>query len=199
MRETKTIHRMIIVMVAIMLMSGSLYAKPKDKEPHQRGRGYYLHHKIKHKVRGYLKKLRGLEQRRQLKAQQPTVNPKGDDDFMYDKDALIKDLQGNLKKLESLGWSYNPNDDRGQGNMGKNTMIAPYGHDKDSDRKELYGNRGRVIRFINPGPDPTPDPEPEPPPPEPEPEPEPEPSPEPPPLPLGIFYSGEGGDSVYLE
>ena len=74
-----------------------------------------------------------------------------------------------LGKLERARWAHNPNDTRGQGNMGNVDMLDPYGHDKDSDRLELYGNRGRVIREV---------PEPEPPPEEPPPEP---PDPEPPP------------------
>ena len=91
--------------------------------------------------------------------------------------ALIRDLNESLRKLNKARWSYHPRDDRGQGNMGKVNMLDPFGHDKDSDRKELYGNRGRVIREIIPEPEPIP-PEPEPVPPEPEPEPEPEPNPE---------------------
>ena len=57
--------------------------------------------------------------------------------------------------------------------MGKVDMLDPFGHDKDSDRKELYGNNGRVIRVVEPPPDPDPEPEPEP-------EPEPPPDPDPP-------------------
>ena len=108
-------------------------------------------------------------------------------------------VEDSLSKLENSKWFYNPKDERGQGNMGKPDMLDPYGHDKDSDRMELYGNRGRVIK-PEPPPEPPPpeppppepepeppppEPEPEPPPPEPEPEPPPpEPEPEPPPLPL---------------
>ena len=83
---------------------------------------------------------------------------------------LMKSLNEAISKLEHSRWAYNPHDDRGQGNMGSVDMIAPYGHDKDSDRKELYGNRGRVIRAVEPTPPPEPTPEPTPPP-EPVPEP----------------------------
>jgi hypothetical protein len=62
-------------------------------------------------------------------------------------------------------WSYNPHDERGQGNMGKPDMVAPYGHDKDSDRLELTGSRGKVIRSAEPPPEPEPPPDPEPEPP----------------------------------
>ncbi len=93
----------------------------------------------------------------------------------------LNDAKTALEKLENSRWAYNPNDTRGQGNMGQVAMIAPYGHDKDSDRMELYGNRGRVIR---PEPTPTPTPEPEPTPaPQPEPTPTPTPEPEPTPAP----------------
>jgi len=51
-----------------------------------------------------------------------------------------------LGALDRARWSYNSHDDRGQGNMGKVDMLDPFGHDKDSDRKELYGNNGRPIR-----------------------------------------------------
>jgi len=88
---------------------------------------------------------------------------------------ILNDAKTALEKLENSRWAYNPNDTRGQGNMGRVTMIAPYGHDKDSDRMELYGNRGRVIRS-EPEPTPTPEPEPTS---TPEPEPTPTPTPEP--------------------
>jgi hypothetical protein len=87
-----------------------------------------------------------------------------------------------LRTLDHSRWNYNPNDTRGQGNMGKVDMMDPYGFAKD-DRKELYGNRGRPIRESEPPPEPTPEPTPDPSPeptPEPTPEPSPEPSPEPP-------------------
>lgn len=93
-----------------------------------------------------------------------------------------EELNNYFEEFEHAKWWYNPHDPRGQGNMGRPDMIAPYGHDKDSDRLELYGNRGRVIKDEQPQPPP----EPEPPPPEPSPEPEPEPptpEPEPPPKP----------------
>jgi hypothetical protein len=97
-------------------------------------------------------------------------------------------LRQERAREEHARWWYNPNDDRGQGNMGRVMMLCPYGHDRD-DRKELYGNRGRVIKpqptpeppapEPEPTPDPTPEPTPEPP--APEPEPTPDPTPEPPP------------------
>ena len=42
--------------------------------------------------------------------------------------------------------------------MKRPDMLSPFGHDKDSDRKELYGNRGRVIRESQPEPEPEPPP-----------------------------------------
>ncbi|HEX9780634.1 MAG TPA: hypothetical protein VGB20_05400 [bacterium] len=71
---------------------------------------------------------------------------------------------GNGDNPNKKGFWYNPNDTRGQGNMGKPDMRDPYGHDKDRDRSET-GNQGRVIRVTDdPEPDPEPDPDPEPPP-----------------------------------
>ena len=64
--------------------------------------------------------------------------------------------------------------------MGRPDMLNPYGHDKDSDRLELYGNRGRVIKEVEPAPEPEPEPEPVP---EPDPQPTPDPEPTPPPEP----------------
>jgi|GEM_PF-2193787 len=83
----------------------------------------------------------------------------------------LKSAEQALVKLEHARWAYNPNDTRGQGNMGRVDMMDPYGHDKDSDRLELYGNRGRVIREV---------PESEPPPQEPPQEEPPAPQPPPP-------------------
>ena len=53
---------------------------------------------------------------------------------------------GLIDSLSRARWSHNPHDTRGQGNMGKPDMLDPFGHDKDSNRKELYGNNGRPIR-----------------------------------------------------
>lgn len=110
----------------------------------------------------------------------------------------LKNLHGVLNKLQNSKWWYNPHPESQGGNMGKPEKLDPYGHDKDSNRMELYGNRGRVIKtpIVEPEPEPElppPEPEPElPPPPEPEPEPvppppppEPEPEPELPPFTLG--------------
>jgi hypothetical protein len=113
--------------------------------------------------------------------------------FEQGDEAILNNLEEALKKLEHAKWAYHPNDQRGQGNMGSVVMLAPFGHDKDSDRMELYGNRGRVIRIEEPEPtpEPVPDPLPEPEP-EPEPTPEPEPEPDPAPGPGGGPGSGSG-------
>ncbi len=98
---------------------------------------------------------------------------------------LVGELGLAMNRLENSRWYHNPNDDRGQGNMGKVDMLDPYGHDKDSDRMELYGNRGRLIRLLDPVAEPEPPPEsPSAPEPLPEPEPVPEPEPEPEPVPI---------------
>ena len=65
-----------------------------------------------------------------------------------------------LDKKNNAKWSHNPNDERGQGNMGRVDMIAPLGHDKAFDRKSLFGNNGRVVRKLDPNPIPVPLPEP---------------------------------------
>lgn len=51
------------------------------------------------------------------------------------------------KKFEKARWSYNPKDERGQGNMGKVDMRDPYGFDKDSGREK--DERGRAIHILN--------------------------------------------------
>ena len=128
----------------------------------------------------------------QSKALRPLVSRRLDRRMEYgprkNEQKLIRNLNRSLLKLNRSNWSYHPHDDRGQGNSGKVDMLDPFGHDKDSDRKELYGNQGRVIRDPVPEPEPIipepepiiPEPEPEPVIPEPEPEPIiPEPEPEP--------------------
>jgi hypothetical protein len=97
----------------------------------------------------------------------------------------LADLKKALQQLEHSRWAYNPNDTRGQGNMGRPNMLDPYGQNKDN-RMELYGNRGRVIKEVAPEPPaPPPDPVPVPVPvPEPTPEPDPTPTPTPTPDPI---------------
>jgi hypothetical protein len=51
-----------------------------------------------------------------------------------EKVSIMEYLDGALKKTGNAQWGLNPHDLRGQGNMGRPDMIAPYGHDKDSDR-----------------------------------------------------------------
>jgi len=73
------------------------------------------------------------------------INDKRD----HGKEMRAEKKPGGIDLLDALNharWAHNPNDDRGQGNMGKVDMLDPFGHDKDSDRKELYGNNGRPIR-----------------------------------------------------
>jgi len=99
--------------------------------------------------------------------------------------ALYK-IENSLQGLDHSRWAYNPQDTRGQGNMARVIMLAPYGHDKDPTRKALYGNNGRVIHPVEPAPEPVPEPTPEPTPtpaPTPTPEPIPEPTPTPTPTP----------------
>ena len=99
--------------------------------------------------------------------------------------AMLHNLEKSLRKLHRARWAYNPKDTRGQGNMGNVDMLDPFGHDKDSDRKELCGSNSRVIKVIEPEPPPEPElpPEIEPEPPPEDPEPDPPPDPEPPPEP----------------
>lgn len=56
-----------------------------------------------------------------------------------------KELVDALVKAEKARWSYNPHDNRGQGNMGKPDMLDPYGFDKNSGREG--SDRGRPIRM----------------------------------------------------
>lgn len=94
---------------------------------------------------------------------------------------LVNDFEqalGKLRKYERARWGDHPRDTRGQGNMGKVDMLDPYGFARD-DRKELFGNRGRVIHPEETPPPPSEDP----PPPPPDEEPPPPPTEDPPPPP----------------
>ena len=57
---------------------------------------------------------------------------------------LVDNLGDTLAKLRAR-WSYNPVDDREQGNAGRVLMRDPYGFDKERSREEI-GNQGRPIR-----------------------------------------------------
>ena len=46
-----------------------------------------------------------------------------------------------IDSLTKSRWAHNPNDDRGQGNMGKPEMISPFGFDKDSGRQKWERSR----------------------------------------------------------
>jgi len=73
----------------------------------------------------------------------------------------VKERASQLREMQKKTpskWSHNPNDVRGQGNMGRVNMLAPFGHNKNFDRKDYFGNRGRVIRNAEPEPVPLPEP-----------------------------------------
>lgn len=75
------------------------------------------------------------------------INNERDPERLRGKSGEAKDKKGDLfAALDKARWAHNPHDTRGQGNMGKPDMLDPFGHDKDSDRKEIYGNNGRPIR-----------------------------------------------------
>ena len=74
-----------------------------------------------------------------LRANRPTEQNKG----RNTEHALVKGK--GVAKIEHAKWSHNPKDERGQGNMGKVDMRAPYGFDKDSGREGQ--DRGRLIRI----------------------------------------------------
>ena len=183
-----------LIFLVLALSIGTLYAAPKNKgEKGKRGHQNIERKNVPsppgHQLKGNRGKKLGLKKRNSISQKQgqknitshmPTRQNNMSKNATNEKH-LLRDLRRALNKLENGRWSYNPNDDRGQGNMGNVDMLAPFGHDKDSDRMELYGNRGRVIKEAEPQPEPPPQPKP---PPEPEPEPEPEPPPDPDPVPF---------------
>lgn len=207
MSQKKFVKIICIGIVALAFAATTLHAAPK-KEKAGSGKAKANVHKpakknTPHKAAKFLRKNSRIARDRtihreknaaQTKALRPTVKRHQDRRVEHrlrrDERRIIRNLNRSLARLNSskwshAKWSHNPNDDRGQGNMGKVDMLDPFGHDKDSDRKELYGNRGRVLRTVEPepeppppDPEPEPEPEPEPPPPEPEPEPNPDPIPE---------------------
>lgn len=74
---------------------------------------------------------------RNIRDHQPAVNHNSDGNNRS---------KTNTAKSENGKWWKHPFDTRGQGNNGTPRMLNPYGFDKDSDRKELYGNNGRPIK-----------------------------------------------------
>ena len=196
------IVRILTIVFLGLLITGSTvnttYAKDKDKD------------KTEKEIKLPKDKDKKLKKPKKLKKLKKLKKPKKDKKIDHEEGKFLNkalkranhreeisekkalhDLQKSLEKLKGSKWWYNPHDERGQGNNGKPDMLDPYGHDKDSDRKELYGNRGRKIREVEPEPpQPPPFPEPEPPLPEPEPGPEPDPPPlpEPPSLPFFAIF-----------
>jgi len=176
----KVLKVVLITLSILALVANSSFAKNNEgNEPKGKGAGLenaqIQHEKHENKAK------------KQIRSQAPSVPkqilrniPSHVPNKSLEQDRSLARLKNALQKLERSRWAYNPHDTRGQGNMGRPDMLDPYGHDKDSDRMELYGNRGRVIREpeLPPEPDPELPPEPEPElPPEPEPEPPPEPDP----------------------
>ncbi|MBN1870977.1 MAG: hypothetical protein JW800_00225 [Candidatus Omnitrophica bacterium] len=178
----KGIKLLFLVVVILSLSIPTLYADPKEKDEKENkgqsqvlskggspshGAGGAQHMKSGKKLGHYKQKSLLREQNQQGITKHKEAMP----GKSSENKNILNDLGDALLKLEHSRWSYNPNDDRGQGNMSNNDMLDPFGHDKDSDRKELFGNRGRIIREQDPEPvpepPPTPDPEPEPPEPEP--------------------------------
>jgi len=143
MKIAKFISILIVVLFCLLLTSITARADPKHIP-----RGH-IQREIVHE-RNAIRKLNQIRDRQEMKELR---------DVQKDFEEITK-----LSKIkeEASKWSYNPNDDRGQGNTGKPEMIAPFGHDKDSDRKEVYGNRGRIIKQEEPEPEPPPPPDPDP-------------------------------------
>ncbi len=164
----KVLKVTLIALLAVCLTMGAAMAEPgKDKGKGQDKPAVHENHGATAKAAAHLRN--ALRKQARAQGEQPG-EPGGPADPAEEKPGhrygTLKSAEEALGKLEHARWAYNPNDTRGQGNMGHVDMLDPYGHDKDSDRLELYGNRGRVIREV---PEPEPPPE-EPPPPEPPPD-----------------------------
>jgi hypothetical protein len=161
MRKLKILTTFILVMLAMAFALNVGYAKDKDKDK-DKDKKVKIKKPKKAKKQKYMDILEYLPEGLELK--------EGKHFIKADNAKALEKLQKALEKLNGSKWFYNPK-------KGGPEKLPPFGHDKESDRKELYGNRGRPIRVA---PEPPP---PEPIPPEPEPIPEPIPPPEPEPVP----------------
>lgn len=194
----KTFKILLAVMLVLFLIVQPAYSAPKeDNNGKAKGHDKFEEPKVhkehpKHEAKGKGLKRGYLLNQGQQKANVVEFFPEPKKLPLKNKHAVqsemqltLTNLQEVLNKVQNSKWWYNAHPESESGNMGKPEMLDPYGHDKDSDRMELYGNRGRVIK--TPVVEPAPEPEQEPPVIEPEPEPipeppviEPEPEPEPP-------------------
>lgn len=198
------VGRAILIMSVVFM--GFLYAEPKGKDngkpddnpSHnvENNNSHAPHSQADaHAVKNNKEKRLGIERRHSVRDIPSAKNTSSYIPAKQDrpigrssehKAIILNELKQALEKLYHSRWAYNPQDERGQGNMGNVDMLDPYGHDKDSNRLELYGNRGRVIKESEPEPEPPPVPEP---PPQPEPPPAPKPQPPPAPNPDPVPYS----------
>ena len=142
----KTLKKMLIGLIVVLLTMGTAYAVPGGNGK-GKGKG-----KVKtHENRGQANKeardatrqneIARDRQQRDLRANRPDSGNRGNGH------GEAKERRKELAKVnENAKWWKHPTDERGQGNNGKPKMLDPFGHDKDSNRKELYGNNGRPIR-----------------------------------------------------
>lgn len=181
MKRRKTFKVILGLAVVMALALNPLYAAPKEGKVNKgKAKGHAISQGRRNTHNDSIQRNHALKadfRQNRRKVYQPAIQRQAV--HGRENKQLLEGLESALGKFEHSKWFYNPHDDRGQGNMGKVDMLDPYGHDKDSDRLALYGNRGRVIRIVEPLPEPEPPPSQEPPP-EPEPEPEPPPIFEPP-------------------
>ena len=152
----KLLKVLLITLSILALVANGSFAENKDKnEPKGKGAGLenaqIQHERHENRARKHIHS-DGRSVTKQIHRNIPShvLNRR-----LEQARSLVR-LKNALQKLERSRWAHHPHDTRGQGNMGRPTMLAPYGHDKDSDRMELYGNRGRVIKESELPPEPDP-------------------------------------------
>ena len=135
--------------------------KVRPAHPNNRGRGKAKGKQAHQRLNTYKRNQEQSIKRTHLPKQEPGIPIT---EISVGENEILSNLEDALNKLQHSRWLHNPNDSRReQGNMGQFHMIAPYGHDKDSDRTG-FGNKGRLIRPIpNPSNEPPYEPPPEPP------------------------------------
>ena len=149
----KTLSLLTAMMLAIVLAASPAYSAPGGQgkgqgqgvEKSQHARSIERAHKAERASERSTREQTDIRKYAPEKGASRNIDEQGRASTRKSDAALMKEVKERLAKIDNSRWSYNPNDDRGQGNMGNVTMIAPYGHDKDSDRLALYGNRGSRI------------------------------------------------------
>jgi hypothetical protein len=128
MRKLKILTTVILAMLAMIFALNFAYAKDKDKDK-DKDKKVKIKKPKKPKKKKYDDILQYLPEGLELKKDKHFIKA--------DNAKALEKLQRALERLNGSKWFYNPN-------KGGPEKLPPFGHDKESDRKELYGNRGRT-------------------------------------------------------